>query len=191
MGEERRKISWRTFAHSEAYKQHEQRQRSEGGPVLKRGAQPDSAIVQQREQSGQAQPDQQVRQVNWLACDSVEFHRIQRRKDVACDPADCDGFPRAHDEVGQDHHPAGGKADRLRENSGGVCDFTGRIWHRRDQPAVHIADWQQQCPTNCESEDRAQNSATQQPVVHHDQPSHADHRAPAQGKVIHHAEFAG
>ncbi len=142
MGEERRKISWRTFAHSEAYKQHEQRQRSEGGPVLKRGAQADSAIVQQSQQSGQAQPDEQVRQVNWLACNAVEFYRIQRRKDVAGDPANCDRFPRAHDEVSQDHHPAGGEADRLRKNPGGVCDFAGRIRHSRDQPAVHIADWQ-------------------------------------------------
>src|SRR5580704_19698236 len=88
MSEERREIPWRPLAHSEPDKQREQRERAEGCPVLKSGAQADAAIVQNCEQPSQAEPDHQVRQVNWLACDAIQFDRIQCGKDVARDFAD-------------------------------------------------------------------------------------------------------
>jgi len=101
------------------------------------------------------------------------------------------GFPGADDEVGQHHHPSGGEADPLRKDFGGVGDFGGRVGHAADQAPVHIANGEEQRAADGKSENRAENAAAQQPVVHHHQPADADHGAPSQGEVVDDAEFAG
>ena len=89
------------------------------------------------------------------------------------------------------HHPARSKADRLGKDFGGVCDLARRIGHGHHQLAVNIADGKQQRAANGEAQNAAQRAAAQQPIVHDDQPAHADHGAPAEGEVIDHAELAG
>ena len=132
-----------------------------------------------------------MRQVHRSPCDPVQFERIEARKNVAGYPADRHGFPWTHDEVGQHHHPASGEADRLRKNFGGVGDFAGGVRHGHDQPAIDIPDRQQQSAAQRESQDAAQGTAAQQPVVHYYQPADSHHGSPSQGEVVDDAEFAG
>ena len=56
---------------------------------------------------------------------------------------------------------------------------------------VYPRDRQQQGTTDRESEHSTQDAAAQQPVVHDDQPSDADHGAPSQGEIVSGAQFAG
>ena len=104
---------------------------SEGCPVLKDRTQADAAIVEQGEKPGESQSDDHVRQINGPARDAVEFHRIEPGKNVASNLPHGHRFPRTDDEVGQHHHPSGGKADRSRKNFRGVGDLAGGVGHGR------------------------------------------------------------
>ena len=82
VGEQRRKILRRTLAHSDCDEHQEQTESSEGRPVLEGRAQPDAAVVQQSQKAGEAKSDDDMRQIHRTAGDTVELHRIQRRKNV-------------------------------------------------------------------------------------------------------------
>ena len=143
MREERREVARRTFAYAERDEDYEQRERTEGCPVLESCAEPDAAVVERGEERCESESDDEVRKVDWPPGDAVDLERIERRDDVAGDAADCYGFPRADDEVGEHHHPSGGEADGSREGSGSVSDFARGVKHGGHQPAVNPADGEQ------------------------------------------------
>src|SRR5438876_4938438 len=191
VSKKRRQICRRPFARSESHEDNKQRKRAKRGPVLKSGAQADAAIVQHSQQRNQPESDHKVRQVHRPARDSIDFERIQRRKNVACDFPNGHRLPWANDEIGEHHHPSCGEADCRRKNFGSVGDFTRRVRHGHYKLSVDVTDWKQQCAANRESQNATESAAAQQPVVHHHQPSDAHHRAPAEREVVNNAEFTG
>ena len=98
-----------------------------GRPILKTGAQSNAAIIEQREKNGKGHAQQQARQEYRMSRDAVQFERIQRRKDVRREFADGNRFPRAHDEIRQQHHPASEVTHNRRKYLGGVRRFTRRV----------------------------------------------------------------
>ena len=99
--------------------------------------------------------------------------------------------PRANDEIGESHHPAGGEADGLWKYSGRVSDFSRGIGHGDDELPVNPSDGKQERAADHESEYGTQGAAAQQPVVHHHQPANTDHGAPSEGEVVGGAQLAG
>ena len=83
--------------------------------LLEIGAEADAAIVDSGEKQGERDTQDEAREENGLAGDAIEFEGIERGKNVGGDFSEGDGFPRADDEVGEKHHPAGEVADDGRE----------------------------------------------------------------------------
>src|SRR5579863_4665514 len=127
--------------------------------------------------------------IDWLSRDAVDLDGIERGENIARDAPYGYGLPGADDEVGEHHHPSGGEADGAGECGGGVCDFASGVGHGGYQPAVDPADGEQQCAADGEAEKCAESAAAQEPVVHDDEPTDADHGAPGQGEVVGEAEF--
>ena len=105
------KVARRSAADADGDKHDKEGERAEAGPVLKRGAEADAAIVQHGEQRRERESYEQVRKVNRASGHAIELQRIQLGKDVTCNASHRHGFPRADDEIGEHHHPAGGEAD--------------------------------------------------------------------------------
>jgi hypothetical protein len=188
---QRGEVVRRPLAHAECDKNYKQRESAEGRPVLKGRAEADAAIVQHGEQRGEGKADGEVRKIYGTSGDAIEFERIERWKDVAGDAADGHGLPRADNEVGEHHHPSGGEADGARKSCGGVGDLARGVGHCGDQPAVNPTDGEQQRPADGEAEKGTESAATQEPIIHDDEPADADHGAPAQREVVSEPEFAG
>src|SRR5262249_8326317 len=140
--------------------------------------------------SGECETDDQPRKKDWLARDPVHLNRVQGWKNVTRDASDGHGFPWADDEVGEDHHPARRKTHCARKDFCRVGHFPPSGGHSRNKFSVDVADGKKQSTTKNEAKDPAKRTATQKPVVHDNQPSNADHRAPTQREVIDDAEFS-
>ena len=68
------------LAHTDCDEHYEQAEGSEGSPVLEGRAQPNAAIVEHCQKTGQRQSDDDVGQINGPAGNAVELHRIQLGK---------------------------------------------------------------------------------------------------------------
>jgi hypothetical protein len=121
----------------------------------------------------------------------IRCGRIETRNDITGDAAHRDRLPRAHDEVGESHHPAGGETDGARKDRGGIGNFSCCVGHGDDQLAVDPPDGKQDRAADDEAEQRAECASAQQPVIHDDEPAHAHHGSPAQREVVGGAELAG
>ena len=99
--------------------------------------------------------------------------------------------PWADNEIGERHHPSGGEADGSGENGRRVGDLARGIGHRDYKLSVDPADRKQQRAADYESEDCAERTAAEQPVVHDDEPADANHGAPSECEIVCGAEFAG
>ena len=176
---QRREIGARPAGCAERDEDHEESERAEAGPVLKCGAEADAAIVERGEQRGESYADDEVREIDGVSGDAVEFDGIEWRKNVGGDATDGNGFPGADDEVGEGHDPSGGEADAAGEGGGGVGDFAGGVGHGGDQLAVDPSDGEQGCAADDEAEKCAESAAAEEPVVHDDKPADTDHASPA------------
>src|SRR5262249_59069521 len=105
MGEQWRKITGGTPAGSECDEDYEQCKGAEGSPVLKAGSKADAAKIKSREQPSQRNAHHQSRQKHRPAANLVQRNRIENGKNVCANAADRNRFPRANDEVCQQHHP--------------------------------------------------------------------------------------
>src|SRR5690242_20768916 len=88
-------------------------------------AETDAAIIDGTEKQSERDAQNEPREKNGLAGDAVKLEGIERRKNVGSNFPESDGFPRADDEVGEKHHPAGEIADDGRKNLGGVAALAG------------------------------------------------------------------
>src|SRR5215469_6702961 len=158
-------------------------------PVLKRRTQPDTAIVQHREERRQGQPNHEMRKIDGFACNSIQLDAMQSREEIPGDASNGDRFPGTDDVIRQQHHPSGGIADGAREDRSGICDLSCSLWHRPHKMTVYNADWQQHCAADDKTENGAERTTAPQPVVHHDQPADADHGAETERKEISQAEL--
>src|SRR5580700_7495010 len=125
-----------------------------------------------------------MRKVNGTSAYTIEFEGVERRDDVGGDAAHGHSLPRADDEIGERHHPSGGKADAPGKCSGGVSDFAAGIWHGCYEPAIDPADGQEQRTANRKPEQSAEGATAEQPVIHDHEPADPDHGAPREREVI-------
>jgi len=152
MGKERREVARRSLAGAQSYENNKQSERTEGGPILESRAEADAAVVQRGKERGETETDDEVREINRAGGDAVDLEGIERRKNVTGDAADSDGLPGTDDEVGEHHHPSGGKADGAGKSCSRIGDFAGSVWHGGDEPAIDPADWEKQRATNGEAQ---------------------------------------
>src|SRR5215813_8847316 len=95
--------------------------------LLKIRAEPDAAVVQKSEEQRQRDTKYKPPEKHGLACNAVDLDRIELRKNVRRDFAERDRFPRAHDEIREQHDPSGEIADAPRKNLRRVCGFASCI----------------------------------------------------------------
>ena len=132
-----------------------------------------------------------MRQVHGLSRHSIDFKRVQHRKDVAGNSPHGHRFPGTNDEISKNHHPASREADELRKDFRGIGNLARRVGYGHYQLAIHIADGQQQGSADGEAKNGSQRPAPGEPVIHYDQPPHSNHCAPSQGEVVGDAKRAG
>ena len=118
-------------------------QHGAGHQLLEICAQTNSAIVQHSKEYRERHTQRQSRQKHRLVSDAVEFLTIQRREDVCRQLSERDRFPGAHDEIRQQHHPAGEITDDRGKHFCGVRRLTGSIGKPADPLAINVADRQQ------------------------------------------------
>ncbi len=168
----------------------ERGEQPEGHHVLKHPARLDAAVIDDRDQQRQSEPDPQPRRIDGGAGNRVELVRIQAREHAREQVPGGHRFPRADDRVGQHHRPAGGKAEERRHHLFGVRDLRAGVLNLLDQAAVGVGDGKQQQAAYQETEHAAARAAARQPVIHQDEPANADHRAEAEREVLDGAETA-
>src|SRR6516162_9023317 len=78
-----------------------------GGPVLEGSAGADAPIIQITEKKREQQAEEQARKKDRHAGNAVEFDGVELGKKTGRQFSDRDRFPRADDEVGEEHNPAG------------------------------------------------------------------------------------
>ena len=125
-----------------------------------------------------------------MALDAIQLKRVQRGKKICSQLADGHGFPRTHDEIRQQHHPAGEVTDHRRKYLRGVGSLSRRVGQAFHPLSVNVTNRQQQHSADRKSENCAQRPAAAKPVVHHNQPAHSDHGAERQREIIGEAQFA-
>ena len=161
-----------------------------GHGLLEIGAEADAAVVDSGEKQSERDAENEAREKNGLASDAIELEGIERGKNVGGDFSEGDGFPRADDEVGEKHHPAGEVADDGRKNLRGVGGFAGGVGKTLDPLAVDVADGKKNDSADGETESGAERTAAAEPVVHEDEPAGADHGAEGEREIIVEAKFA-
>src|SRR5271167_1776085 len=120
-------MAWGTDAEAGQKKDEKNDEHGRRGPALKSGAGADAAIIQVGKKDRQQKTEKESRQENGLTRDAVEFDGVELRKNIGGEFADSNGLPRANDEVGKEHHPAGDIANKWRKDFGGVGGFAGSI----------------------------------------------------------------
>jgi hypothetical protein len=161
------------------------------GPIFERGAGVNSPIIQPRQEKCERYANQQSRQEHGIARDPVQLPVVELGKKKRKKLADSHSFPGTHDEIRQQHDPAGDVADDWREDLRSVGGFARCIGQALDPLAVNVTDRQQQNAANGEAKHRAQRPATAQPVVHDHNPAGTDHGAEAEREIIPQTQFAG
>ena len=126
-----------------------------GHGLLEVGAEADAAVVDGGEKQSESDAEEEAGEKDGLAGDAIEHETIERRKNVGGDFSDGDGFPRADDEVGEEHHPAGEVADDGRKNLRGVGGFAGGVGKALDPLAVDVADGKKNDAANGKTESGA------------------------------------
>lgn len=195
-GEERRglkdgmKICRSATEGTDAHEREKNQQDHRGHGFLEIRAETNAAIIDGTEKQSERDAQNEPREKNGLAGDAVNLEGIERRKNVGGNFPESDGFPRANDEVGEKHHPAGEIADDGRKNLGGVGGFAGSVGEALDPLAVNIANGEQNHAADCETERSSGGTATAKPVVHENEPAGANHGAESESEIIVEAKFA-
>ena len=123
--------------------------------------------------------------------DAIELERVERWKNISRYFSDCHGFPRANNEISEEHHPASEIADDGRKNLRGVGGFSGGVGKPLDPLSIDIPNRNQNDSANGKSESSPGWTAAAQPIVHEDEPARADHCSEGQRKIIVETKFAG
>jgi len=184
------KIPWSAADAADTDERDENKQNHGRHSFLEVGAEADAAVVDGGEKQRESRAQDEAREENRLARDAIQLERIKRRENVAGDFSEGDGFPRAHDEVGEKHHPTSEVAYDGRENLRGVGGFAGSVGKALDPLAVDVANRKQNDAADGKSERRARRTSSSEPIVHEDEPSGANHGAEREGKVVVQTKFA-
>src|SRR5207244_11234059 len=118
-----------TWVQNNENKNHNKSHVTDGFPGLKSGAQTNTTVVQHSEQRREPETNDEMGQIHRLSRHSIKLNRVECREDVTCNPSYRHGLPRTHDEISENHHPAGGEADELRKDFRGVSNLACRIRH--------------------------------------------------------------
>src|SRR6266403_408297 len=181
----------RSPAHAaDAQQNGEKEEHSPRCPILETSTQPNAAVIQHGEKNRKPDAQRQPRKEYGLSGDAVQFEGIQRWKDVRRKLADRHRFPRADDEICEQHHPTGEVAYKRRKHLGGIGCFSRRIRKTLYPLPIDVANGQQENSAQSETENRAKGAAAPEPVVHEYQPADANHRSKCQRKIIGQAELA-
>ena len=107
MTEQGPEVSRRSAPTTDDYHHQEHQQDGSGGPVLEGSAGADTTIIQITEKKREQQAEEQAWKKDRHAGNAVEFDGLELGKKIGRQFADRDRFPRADDEVGEQHNPAG------------------------------------------------------------------------------------
>src|SRR5437867_8877272 len=149
-----------------AQENHEEKKYDPRRPILKSGAPADSPVVQHCKKHRKPHAQQQTRKKNGFPRHSVQFVRIQRRKNVRCKFSERHRFPRANDEVRQQHHPASEITHNRWKDLRGVGSFAGGVRKALYPLAVDIANGQQQQAPSRKTKNCAERSAASRSEEH-------------------------
>ena len=183
-GKRRTKVRRVAVGGAQGSDHHEEEQHGGGHGFLEIGAQPNATIVEHAEKNGQRGAKQKAREKHGLAGHSIKLDAIQPRNNVGCDLADGHGFPRADDEIRQQHGPAGEIAHAGRKDLSCVGGFAGGVREPPHPLAIDVADGKKEQSTQRKPQSGAEWAAASEPVVHQHEPAGADHGAEGQREVV-------
>lgn len=184
-------VCWRSVAEAEKGRDDEEDDYGRCDPSLENGARTDAAIVEEGDDQRERDAQREAHEKDGLTGDAVEFERIQAREKIGCEFADGNSFPRADDEVGEQHDPAGEKADKRRKNLGGVGGFAGSVGETLDPFAIDVTNRKKNQATEGKGKNCAEWTAPAEPVVHKDEPTNANDGAETESEIVVKAELAG
>src|SRR5262250_1753890 len=112
---------------ADGYQDQEKSHDRRGHQLLKIGAEAYATIVDESEKYSKRYAEEQAIEKNRLACDSIDLDGIEPGENVRSNLSQGDCFPRAHDEIRQQHDPAREITDHRGKHLCGIRSFPGCV----------------------------------------------------------------